>query len=273
MFSRRSGFVLSKSQRGAVVLLLLLLLGFQIYNLSLQSVQLLPPDLSMGMELQKQLERSNASKKPKSTSSFQYNPNFLTDYQAYLIGLPTEAYDRLKTYRQTNQFIKNPEEFQMITQLSDAQFKAIEKQLKFSTRFKKTTKKAIKKKDINSATAEEFTIVSGVGKVLSERLVKYRAYLSGFSVLDQCYEVYGLDSLVVKRLFDYFEIQSQPNIHKLDLETASLSELEKTPYLNRKEAEQLIAYRTKNNQIDLAVLSELFVNSPNKLERLKLYLH
>jgi len=63
MFSRRSGFVLSKSQRGAVVLLLLSLLGFQIYNLSLQSVQLLPPDLSMGMELQKQLERSNASKK------------------------------------------------------------------------------------------------------------------------------------------------------------------------------------------------------------------
>jgi len=104
-------------------------------------------------------------------------------------------------------------------------------------------------------------------------LVKYRTYLSGFSLLDQCYEVYGLDSLVVKRLFDYFEIQSQPNIHKLDLETASLSELEKIPYLNRKEAERLIAYRTKNNQIDLAVLSELFVNSPNKLERLKLYLY
>lgn len=273
MIPKRSRFVLYKSQRGAVIILLFLLLGVQFYRLTLKSVHSSPLDLTNSLNLQKQLERSNASKKPKSTPSFQYNPNFLTDYQAYLLGLPTEAYDRLKTYRQTNQFIKNPEEFQMITQLSDAQFKAIEKQLKFSTRFKKTTKKAIKKKDINTATAEEFTIVSGVGKVLSERLVKYRTYLSGFSLLDQCYEVYGLDSLVVKRLFDYFEIQSQPNIHKLDLETASLSELEKIPYLNRKEAEQLIAYRTKNNQIDLAVLSELFVNSPNKLERLKLYLH
>lgn len=273
MVPKRSRFVLNKSQRGAVVILLFLLLGVQIYRLTFKSVHSSPLDLTNSLNLQKQLERSNASKKPKSTASFQYNPNFLTDYQAYLLGLPTEAYDRLKTYRQTNQFIKNPEEFQMITQLSDAQFKAIEKQLKFSTRFKKTTKKAITKKDINTATAEEFTIVSGIGKVLSERLVKYRTYLSGFSVLDQCYEVYGLDSLVVKRLFDYFEIQSQPNIHKLDLDTASLSELEKIPYLNRKEAEQLIAYRTKNNQIDLAVLSELFVNSPNKLERLKLYLH
>lgn len=109
--------------------------------------------------------------------------------------------------------------------------------------------------------------------MLSERLVKYRTHLSGFSVLDQCHEVYGLDSIVVKRLFNYFEIQSPAQIEKLDLETASLSELEKIPYLNKKEAEQLIAYRTINSYIEWAFLSELFLNSPNKLERLKLYLH
>ena len=273
MFLRRSGFVLSKSQRGAVVLLLLLLLGFQIYSLSIQSVQLLPPELTRAMELQKKLDSVISNQRPNHDKSFKYNPNYLTDFQANLIGLSTQAYDRLKRYRQANMFINNSKDFQLITQLSDAQFKPIEKQLKFSNRFQKTIRKTIPKKDINTVTAEEFTVVSGIGKVLSERLVKYRTYLSGFSVLDQCYEVYGLDSIVVKRLFDYFEIQSQPNIHKLDLETASLAELEKIPYLNRKEAERLIAYRTKNNQIDLAVLSELFVNSPNKLERLKLYLH
>ena len=137
MISKRSRFVLSKSQRGAVVILLFLLLGVQIYRLILMSDHSNPLDLTTSLDLQKQLERSNASNEPKSTPSFQYNSNFLTDYQAYLLGLPTEAYDRLKIYRQTNQFIKNPEEFQLITQLSDVQFKAIEKQLKFSTRFKK----------------------------------------------------------------------------------------------------------------------------------------
>ena len=117
MISKRSRFVLSKSQRGAVVILLFLLLGVQIYRLTLMSYHSNPLDLTTSLDLQKQLERSNASNDPKSTPSFQYNPNFLTDYQAYLLGLPTEAYDRLKIYRQTNQFIKNPEEFQMITKL------------------------------------------------------------------------------------------------------------------------------------------------------------
>ncbi len=111
MISKRSRFVLSKSQRGAVVILLFLLLGVQIYRLILMSDHSNPLDLTTSLDLQKQLERSNASNDPKSTPSFQYNPNFLTDYQAYLLGLPTEAYDRLKIYRQTNQFIKNPEEF------------------------------------------------------------------------------------------------------------------------------------------------------------------
>ena len=110
-----------------MVLLLLLLLGFQIYSLSIQSVQLLPPELTRAMELQKKLDSVISNQRPNHDKSFKYNPNYLTDFQANLIGLSTQAYDRLKRYRQANMFINNSKDFQLITQLSDAQFKPIEK--------------------------------------------------------------------------------------------------------------------------------------------------
>lgn len=85
--------------------------------------------------------------------------------------------------------------------------------------------------------------------------------------------MYGLDSLVVQRLWERFEIQSLPEIERLDLTTVSLQELEQIPYLNRADTRKIIAHRTKNKGISTATLSELFVNSPNKLQRIKLYLY
>lgn len=110
----------------------------------------------------------------------------------------------------------------------------------------KTKNRIVLKKDINKASASDFQEVSGIGAVLSERNVEYRSCLSGFSILEQCYEVYGLDSLVVQKLWEPFEIQSLPEIERLDLITVSLQELEQIPYLNRADARKIIAHRTKN---------------------------
>jgi competence protein ComEA len=191
------------------------------------------------------------------------------------LGIPPEAFDKLLRYRQTNSYVNTPKQFQEVTKLSDSLMEKLLPQLKFSKRFVKSKSKGevLLKKDINKATASDFEEVSGIGAVLSERIVKYRSYLSGFSVLEQCYEVYGLDSLVVQRLWERFEIQSLPEIERLDLTTVSLQELEQIPYLNRADARKIIAYRTRNKGISRAVLSELFVNSPNKLQRIELYLY
>jgi hypothetical protein len=97
--------------------------------------------------------------------------------------------------------------------------------------------------------------------------------LKGFSTLDQCYEVYGLDSLVVQKIKQHFEIQTPAQIVKLNINQATLSELQQIPYLSREEAKKIIAYRTKKKTIDLSILSELFLNSPNKTKRIKLYLY
>lgn len=268
-------FILSKPQGGAVLILLLLLIGVQLYRLLVKTSALTPIDLSQAQSYQAQLDSLRLTENAQAPIVYQYNPNYLTDYRAYTLGIPPEAFDKLLRYRQTNSYVNTPKQFQEVTKLSDSLMEKLLPQLKFSKRFVKSKSKGevLLKKDINKATASDFEEVSGIGAVLSERIVKYRSYLSGFFVLEQCYEVYGLDSLIVQRLWERFEIQSLPEIERLDLTTVSLQELEQIPYLNRADARKIIAYRTRNKGISRAILSELFVNSPNKLQRIELYLY
>lgn len=268
-------FILSKPQRGAVLILLVLLIAVQLYRLLVNSPGLSAVDLSQAQSYQTQLDSLRTKENAQTPIVYQYNPNYLTDYRAYTLGLPPEAFDKLLRYRQTNSYVNTPKQFQEVTKLSDSLMEKLLPQLKFSKPLykSKTKNRIVLKKDINKASASDFQEVSGIGAVLSERIVKYRSYLSGFSVLEQCYEVYGLDSLVFQRLWERFEIQSLPEIERLDLTTVSLQELEQIPYLNRADARKIIAHRTKNKGISTVALSELFVNSPNKLQRIKLYLY
>ena len=267
-------FILSKPQRGAVLILLVLLIAVQLYRLLVNAPELSPVDLSQAQSYQTQLDSLRTKENAQTPIVYQYNPNYLTGYRAYTLGLPPEAFDKLLRYRQTNSYVNTPKQFQEVTKLSDSLMEKLLPQLKFSKPLykSKTKNRIVLKKDINKASASDFQEVSGIGAVLSERIVKYRSYLSGFSVLEQCYEVYGLDSLVFQRLWERFEIQSLPEIERLDLTTVSLQELEQIPYLNRADARKIIAHRTKNKGISTATLSELFVNFPNKLQRIKLYL-
>ena len=268
-------FILSKPQRGAVLILLVLLIAVQLYRLLVNAPELSPVDLSQAQSYQTQLDSLRIKENAQTPIVYQYNPNYLTGYRAYTLGLPPEAFDKLLRYRQTNSYVNTPKQFQEVTKLSDSLMEKLLPQLKFSKPLykSKTKNRIVLKKDINKASASDFQEVSGIGAVLSERIVKYRSYLSGFSVLEQCYEVYGLDSLLFQRLWERFEIQSLPEIERLDLTTVSLQELEQIPYLNRADARKIIAHRTKNKGISTATLSELFVNSPNKLQRIKLYLY
>ena len=268
-------FILSKPQRGAVLILLVLLIAVQLYRLLVNSPELSPVDLSQTQSYQTQLDSLRTKENAQTPIIYQYNPNYLTGYRAYTLGLPPEAFDKLLRYRQTNSYVNTPKQFQEVTKLSDSLMEKLLPQLKFSKPLykSKTKNRIVLKKDINKASASDFQEVSGIGAVLSERIVKYRSYLSGFSVLEQCYEVYGLDSLLFQRLWERFEIQSLPEIERLDLTTVSLQELEQIPYLNRADARKIIAHRTKNKGISTVALSELFVNSPNKLQIIKLYLY
>ena len=125
---------------------------------------------------------------------------------------------------------------------------------------------------MNTSTAADLTQVSGIGAVFSERIVKYRKRLQGFDELDQLYEVYGLDSLVVEKVKRQFKIITKPERVKTPVAEVTLEALLRIPYLSKPEAKKIIGLRTRNRNLSLENLRSEPGFDSLKIERLALYL-
>ena len=120
-----------------------------------------------------------------------FNPNFISDYKAYILGISAEQLSRLQSFKETGKYVNSAKEFQEVTGVSDSLLATIEPLFKFpdwvtqkktgypSSYDNKPTAKIIKK-DLNTATVEDLLPIRGIGEKLSERILKYRERLGGF---------------------------------------------------------------------------------------------
>ena len=150
---------------------------------------------------------------------YPFNPNFVTDYKGYKLGMTSEEISRLIFYRAQNKWVNSAEEFQNITKVSDSLLHIISPNFKFPQWVKKTNKNSTsfeksvsfkEKIDLNITTANELQKVYGVGAVLSSRIIKLRnSFIGGFISDIQLQDVRGLtpetienirNNLVSKRL-------------------------------------------------------------------------
>ena len=154
-----------------------------------------------------------------------------------MLGLSHKEYERLSDFRKENKFINSAQEFQKITLISDSLLEKIAPFFKFpewvnkkNNSLKNEIKPSINKiittkKDINTATNQELIAVYGIGEKISERIIKYRERIQGFSLKNQLNEVYGLDNEVIARIWEQFDILSLPKISKIDINSASRKDL------------------------------------------------
>ena len=275
MKSFRPHFYLSKAQRNALLILsILLIVSPFIINSSLTKNNRSLKKEKMGF-YQKWIDSIKGIKPQNYSSIYPFNPNYLTDYRAYTLGLSIESIDRLMAFRKEGNYIRSAGEFKRVTAVDDSLFKRLKPLLKFpnAPKSKKTDDVWVKKKEINSCQASDLIKVYGIGETLSKRIIKYRKFLGGFASLDQLYEVYGLDSVVVDRLIKKFEITISPKLEKVQLSNASLSDLEAIPYLNRQEAKKIIRYRTLHPSMVNEDLHKIADFDTLKIKRISLYLY
>ena len=232
---------------------------------------------------QQRIDSLKAQEKAKQYTISPFNPNFISDYKAYILGISAQELSRLQVFRETGKYVNSAKEFQEVTGVSDSLLATIAPLFKFpdwvskkkegsSYTYDNKTSAKIIKKDLNTATAEDLLPIRGIGEKLSERILKYRERLGGFSSKKQLGEIYGLSEEVISEIWRYFDLLSPAHVTKIELNQASKKELSKIPYLSYREVEALLIFRSERG--NLSSLNDLqAINfSAEKIEQLSWYL-
>lgn len=97
--------------------------------------------------------------------------------------------------------------------------------------------------DLNDADTATLKKIRGIGPVLAERIVRYRARLGGFVAPSQLHEVYRLDSMVIDALFRAAYIAEDFVPRVIPLNTSDEYVLAVHPYIGKTLAHAIVAYR------------------------------
>ena len=103
-------------------------------------------------------------------------------------------------------------------------------------------------------------------------ILKYGHSLNGYSDVNQLYRVYGLDSIVVDRIKEAFEIKPD-TIIPMNIRLASREELNTLPYLSQSEIDWLISLRNRPEGLgSKEFVTNLLLKTLNKNKKLLVYL-
>lgn len=280
----RSHFWYNKDQRNGILLLILLILVFQsIYyfvDFSDDEVILRKDELPIYQEHIDSIK--NIQKKNIEKKVYPFNPNYITDFKGYQLGMHVDEIDRLLKFRTTGKFVNTAAEFQKVTKVSDSLLKQISPYFKFPEWVLRSNKadKAINKKDknipvreLNTATENDLREINGVGEKLAKRIIAYRKLIGGFSFDDQLYEVYYLDNDVADKILNNFKVLKKPIINRININDASFKEVLHLPYIDYSLTKKIFNYRDEVNELkNMEELKKIDSFPLDKFDRIALYL-
>ncbi|MGY5354615.1 ComEA family DNA-binding protein [Wenyingzhuangia sp. IMCC45467] len=279
---KKSHFQYSKSQRNGIFLLIIIAIALQsvllFFNNNLGKFSRIEVS---SIELQSELDSIVLLDKSNAFKLYPFNPNYLSDYKAYQLGMSIDEIDRLMSFRLKNEYINSSKQFQQVTKISDSLLNVISPYFKFpewvskKTSLKKESKpKEIVLKDINKATVSELTQISGIGEKRAQNIIKYRSLLGGYTYDSQLREVWGIPSEILELLKKEFRVLSKPKIDKININTATEYELSKVVYIDYKLSKSIVSYRNEVAEIqNLAELKRLRDFPKDKFHLISLYLH
>lgn len=222
-------------------------------------------------------------RKPKI---YPFNPNFITDYKGYTLGMSNQEIDRLLQFRKQDKWINSAKQFQQVTKVSDSLFNVISPYFKFpewvtnpkpkkSFTYQNNYNKTVAQKiDLNKATAIQLQRVNGIGEKLSERIIRYRnKFVGGFIADVQLHDVYGLTPEVIERVTNEFTVKTPRVIQKINLNTATSDELVTIEHIDYDIAYNIVEQRTLREGFkSFEELTKVKDFPVNKIEIIKLYL-
>lgn len=278
----------SNQQRLAIVVLILGILSLQLVWVSHRELQTdtfnIPHETYL--KFQKEKDSLIADQRQSSTPKlYPFNPNYITDYKGYTLGMTAKEIDRLHAYRAKNKWVNTTKEFQRITKVPDSLLDKIAPYFKFPDwvtnspqklrsspyAFEKSFEQKI---DLNKATANQLQKVYGIGAFYSERIVRYRDSFEGGFISDvQLQGIHGLTSEVIENILKEFTVKTPRLINKINLNSATIDQLVSIEYIGYELAYEIVELRMLRDGYNaIKELTKVKGFPKEKLEIIKLYL-
>ena len=123
----KSYFKFSSEQRLGVFVLFAIIISVQLayFFTDFSSVSNDSPEKEKWLSLQSQIDSIKEEKLDYVPKIYPFNPNFISDYKGYKLGMSVSEIDRLLAFRKQNKYVNSPEEFQAVTKVSDSLLNAI----------------------------------------------------------------------------------------------------------------------------------------------------
>jgi DNA uptake protein ComE-like DNA-binding protein len=181
---------------------------------------------------------------------FKFNPNDLSIEKWKELGLTENQIKVIKNYEKRGGKFYKKEDLKKIYSISKEEYKILEpfivipeikkskpepepeqKKIKQKSKYNPATKTKPLIIELNSVDSIQLIKLPGIGPVFSQRIIKYRDLLGGFSSSEQLLEVYGFDSSRYFNILPFLKIDTA-SIKKLNINSASFKELLKHPYIS-----------------------------------------
>lgn len=260
-------FIFDKGQRIGLVILVSLIIILQLlyFFVDFSDSKITTKQESEWLALQTEIDSLKEIAPDDTYKIYPYNPNFITDFKGYKLGMKVAEIDRLLAYRKLNKYLNSAQEFQDITKISDSLLAAMSPYFKFpnwvnnknkvnnysSTNFETLPKQEkIVVKELNLASKDDLMKIYGIGDAISDRILKQKELLGAFVSIDQIDDIWGLSPEVVKQLKLRFKVSSATVVKKIDINNLPIRELIKFPYFKYAIAKEIVTFRSMNNGIN-----------------------
>lgn len=270
----------TKGQQKGIVALFIMIAIFQAVYFILMSVDVKTDKEQSAEEkqwlaLQAEIDELKAKKATAKETIYPFNPNFISDYKGYTLGMSIEEIDRLHTFRKSGKFINSTEDFKRVTKVSDSLLAKLSPYFKFpdwvnkkqsavadgkpvaqgTVQYDKFSNPAAKQKkvaviDINEALEEDLDKVYGIGPAFAKKILRRRAQLGGYVSMEQMKDFPEFSAEAVQDLSKRFAVIGQPEVNKININSSSLNQLYYFPYFNKSIAKAIITKRSMKGKIN-----------------------
>jgi len=221
-------FTFSKKERNAVFILLVILAATIVVPYFVPEKKL---RITIDEDLQQQLDKylaqhprdtqaanvvsDSVPANSKSYELFRFDPNTLDENGFRKLGLGDKVIHTLMNYRNKGGYFKTPDDIRKVYGLTKSDADRLMPYIKIASSENKQTAyeenkpttykedkqpgensheqhNSYKKININTASADEWKALPGIGEVLSNRIIKFRNMLGGFKSIEDVRKTYGL---------------------------------------------------------------------------------